>query len=449
MLETPPLRVLLLGASFDTRNMGVGALASGAMRCLRTYGCNPDIRLLDYGTEDAVLTVDSDGHAVSIPVVCMRFSKKLYLGNNIVVLLLLAVLLRWCPSHKLRESILGRNKCLRHICEANLVAAVSGGDSFSDIYGLGRFLYVCLPQLLVLILDKDLVLLPQTLGPFSGRLPRLIARAILSRAERVYSRDHIGLQQLEQFLGRAFDAGRHRFCYDLGFVVEPRHPAKLEIMGLNESFATQRPLVGLNVSGLLWVGGYSRNNMFGLQPDYRQLVYAMIDHLISSKAADVLLVPHVFGKEPGSESDASACEEIFNSLNQRYKGRLALVRSSLDQCEIKYVIGQCDFFIGSRMHACIAALSQQIPALAVAYSNKFIGVLETLGVPSLVADARRFDTQEILTLLDASYDNRQEIVTYLAARIPDVQETVLRLCHDFPGSQTQTLNDAEPALSSH
>ena len=46
----------------------------------------------------------------------------------------------------------------------------------------------------------------------------------------------------------------------------------------------------------------------------------------------------------------------------------------------KAVIGQCDFFIGSRMHACIAALSQGVPCVGVAYSMKFAGVFDTVGM---------------------------------------------------------------------
>ena len=43
-----------------------------------------------------------------------------------------------------------------------------------------------------------------------------------------------------------------------------------------------------------------------------------------------------------------------------------MIAHEYDQHAIKSIIGRCDFFIGSRMHACIAALSQKIPTAAVA-----------------------------------------------------------------------------------
>ncbi len=36
--------------------------------------------------------------------------------------------------------------------------------------------------------------------------------------------------------------------------------------------------VGLNVSALLWYGGYTRNNQFGLKVDYPLLIHSVIDY---------------------------------------------------------------------------------------------------------------------------------------------------------------------------
>ena len=142
---------------------------------------------------------------------------------------------------------------------------------------------------------------------------------------------------------------------------------------------------------------------------------------------------HQFGSEPGSESDVLACEEVYAELSQQYGDRLGIVRGRYDQCEIKYVIGQCDFFVGSRMHACIAALSQEIPAVTIAYSRKFVGVLNTIGVPSLVADARQLDEQQILALINAAFDSRERIHAYLSRKMPGVKKTILQVSDDMLG----------------
>jgi colanic acid/amylovoran biosynthesis protein len=94
------------------------------------------------------------------------------------------------------------------------------------------------------------------------------------------------------------------------------------------------------------------------------------------------------------------------------------------------VIGGCEFFIGSRMHACIAAISQCVPAVAVAYSEKFIGVMETAAIPSVVADARKLNIEEMLTYIGAQYDNREKLREHLDQAIPHVTQAVLHTFAD-------------------
>ena len=105
------------------------------------------------------------------------------------------------------------------------------------------------------------------------------------------------------------------------------------------------------------------------------------------------------------------CERLFAELKGKYPGRLGVVQGRYNQSEIKYIIGQCDFFIGTRMHACIAAVSQGVPAVPIAYSDKFIGVMETIGVGALVADPRAMDEDTIISTIDRAFENRADLRT--------------------------------------
>jgi polysaccharide pyruvyl transferase WcaK-like protein len=98
-----------------------------------------------------------------------------------------------------------------------------------------------------------------------------------------------------------------------------------------------------------------------------------------------------------------------------------------DQSEIKHVIGGCDFFIGSRMHACIGAVSQNVPSVSIAYSDKFAGVMESVGVGSIVADLRKVGEEDILRIVGETFDARDRIREQLRQTIPHVKETVLGL----------------------
>ena len=425
------INILLLGATLETKNMGVNILAEGAVKCILRQWPNAKISILDYGYQPKSYSLNIDGRAIEIPIINLRFSKKFYLKNNVARLLITVVLALLCPSPEIKERFLRKNLCISKILDQDLVAAISGGDSFSDIYGIQRLLYVSLPQFLVLALNRKLVLLPQTLGPFKSRLAKFIGRNIITRATRVYSRDRDSIEAIKPLLPERVIRERLRFCYDVGFGIDSLEPKE---HGIEEALNIRTygfQLIGFNVSGLLYRGGYSGSNMFGLKLDYQKAVEEIINFFMRQENTALLLVPHVFGGRSHMESDITACLEVYEKMNEKYKNRFFVAKGHYDHKEIKWVIGQCDFFLGSRMHACIAALSQHIPAVGIAYSRKFKGVFESIGVGDLVADPRQLELDEMLEIIQSAYQKRSETKEHLKWKMPEVKKRLDNLFSDI------------------
>ena len=61
------------------------------------------------------------------------------------------------------------------------------------------------------------------------------------------------------------------------------------------------------------------------------------------------------------------------------------------------------------MHSCIAALSQSVPTLAIAYSDKTAGVFETAGAGGQVVDARKSTSSQIVVRLEATLEMQDRI----------------------------------------
>lgn len=413
----------ILGASFWTPNLGVSALASSTVASILNAFPNARIFSLDYGRTPTTHQVKSGRGVVNITLVNLRFSWKIFLQNNIARLLLTALLLRLVPSKPLRARLISRNPYLNQIASADIIGSLAGGDSFSDIYGLRRFFYMALPQLLVLLLDKPLTLLPQTLGPFKGWVARAVGGYILRHAQQVFARDRESLTEVRPLMRNNFS--NLAFAYDMAFLLEPIPPLKKPDWWTAVTQA--RPVVGLNISGLLYSGGYTKDNMFGLKLDYKELVRAIIAYFIEQAGAHVILVPHVFGGANDLESDPAAGSRVYRELADQYPGKLHLITEEYDEHEMKYLIGQCDFFLGSRMHACIAALSQGVPAVGLAYSKKFQGVLQTIGAESLVVDLRKCDLQTVVSFIGSTFALRMEKRASLVRKMSDVKQSVAEL----------------------
>jgi colanic acid/amylovoran biosynthesis protein len=421
--DDPRCVVGILGASFETGNFGIAALTCGAVASICHSSPSARIFFVDYAKQPTTYRITHrDGDAI-VQLVNVRFSKRFYLPNNIARLVATAVCLRLLPF-RWRRHFLKRNHVLNAIYEADIIGSIAGGDSFSDIYGFVRLLYVALPQFLVLLMGKSLVLLPQTIGPFKGLFSKAIGTYILRHAQMVYSRDYDGLKTVSELVG--CDHRKIEFCYDMGFVlesriVERRVPRWLAALDRGNS------LVGINVSGLLDVQGYGRKNMFGLKADYLRLIHQLIERLVCKHHAHLMLVPHVFADGENSESDVTVCRRIYSEVDRGLRDHVHLIEEGYNQHELKALIGRCDFFVGSRMHACIAALSQCVPAAGLAYSRKFLGVFKSVGMENFVVDLTAHDHNTIIEVLDQAYQRRAGLRVQLETKMPAVHASVLNL----------------------
>ena len=403
--------VILLGAALDTGNMGVSALASSLIQLILKQVPSAKIALFVGNRSSKPQHVIVNGKEEALEVINFRLSPKSRLSQHLFWIFFLALFQSLIPVRKIREAIIHSNHCLSSIYTASLIGDVHGGDSFSDIYGARRFFIGSIPNLIVLLLKKDLTMFPQTYGPYSTFVGRLTAKIILKRAKNIFSRDKTSIGVVKDLLN---DQQRDvHFCPDVAFTLDKIEPKVVNI----EPVLNRREnmeVIGLNVNALMYHGGYTRNNMFGLQLDYKSFINELIPLLLKDENRHILLIPHNFGPRGDVNSDPDACQEILDEFQDTFRGRIHLVATEYNQYEIKAVIGTTDFFIGSRMHACIAAISQGIPTMAVAYSRKFKGVFESIGFGEMVIDARNTEQEEAVTKIvhrvETHPDSKPEIL---------------------------------------
>lgn len=247
---------------------------------------------------------------------------------------------------------------------SDLVVDIGGGDSFADIYGPQRLRMMFWLKYLAHISGTPLVLGPQTYGPFTKTLSKILTRGTLKRSVVVASRDETSTR-IAQEIAPGVDVIE---ASDVALRLPYDPPAPRAEGG--------RPKVGLNVSGLLMQGGYTGKNMFGLKADYGAMIRTLISRLQAHEdAPEVHLVSHVITPDFDSvENDQKAAVEL-----QKEFPDLIVAPSFGNPSEAKSYIAGLDFFAGARMHACIAAFSTEVPVVPMAYSRKFEGLFGTLG----------------------------------------------------------------------
>jgi polysaccharide pyruvyl transferase WcaK-like protein len=353
-----PIRVVLIMHSTRSDNLGVGALTVGEVTILRDIaqrlGRAVEITALDWKDARAPYVTGPDIRVIELDGRFIRSPRGFFATAR----------------------------------AADLVIDIGAGDSFADIYGGGRLKRLFAMKFLTHLAGTPLVVAPQTIGPFTKGWSSLLARLTLRLSALVATRDALSTKALRDlgYKGAAIEASdvALRLPWDAS-------PARYG----------GPPRVGLNVSGLLMAGGYTGKNELGMALDYPRLIRDLIADF-QGKGAEVHLVPHVVVRSGPmvKEDDLRACETLAAEIPGT-----VLAPAFASPSEAKSYIAGMDFFLGARMHACIAAFSSGVPVVPMAYSRKFAGLFGSLGYDRTV-DCTTEDAVAIRAKVADAWENR-------------------------------------------
>lgn len=398
-----PLAVCIFGAAPDTGNMGVSALGRSVVCALHRREPTMAITLFDHGRgcrDDVFRTADGPVPFERRGAVHSRRWHRPEAWMNMRVSAALGGVL---------------NGGTRRVLEADAVLDLSGGDSFTDLYGPRRLTAMLMPKRLALANGVPLILLPQTYGPFRDDSVREEAGGIVRRAVLAFARDRRSHDDLRALAGDGFDPMQHRTGVDVAFLLEPHPDVTSPAEGAGQ------PAVGINVSGLLFREPAAARARFGIRGRYDHAMQALVQRFARRSDARVLLVPHVLTDPDHHESDIGACRALHDALPRRDRDRVRVLETEPDPTRLKAVIGGLDWFCGARLHSCIAALGSGVPVAGVAYSRKMRGVFETCGQGDAVADARALGTDALVDRLWTSWCGRAVARRRLRTVLPDVR----------------------------
>ncbi|MCI0922714.1 polysaccharide pyruvyl transferase family protein [Sphingobacterium rhinopitheci] len=296
---------------------------------------------------------------------------------------------------------------------ADFILDIGQGDSFSDIYGLRRFNIIDRVHRLARFYKKPYCILPQTIGPFSDNNIKYRALLSLQKADMVMARDFQSLSYVKENLPqKSIDE-----YIDVAFLM-PFKKRKL-----NDEYTH----VGLNISGLLWNGGYTGNNQFGLKSDFQSTVKNIINYFLSFSNVKVHLVSHVLLGEVNVENDYAVSYDLYNKLND---DRIVLAPFFFCPMEAKSYISGMDFFVGARMHATIAAFSSGVPVLPLAYSRKFNGLFVDTLQYNYLGDLINQNQEELMDSLKNAFESREQLKNIIEHRLNGVVKQRGELLHE-------------------
>lgn len=367
------LTIGLMWHEYPSENLGVGALTHGHFRLL-------DDVIAEMGFEAQYLVLSNvDGNDTDFPQITTRPVRYLKLSVRDII--------------KRPASYLSVRAA---VSSCSVVIDLSAGDSFTDIYGFKRFLQQVLTKYLAIVTGRPLILCPQTIGPFDKWYGRLVADFIISRSRRLFARDRLSYDYLNSGVKR----DNTELAADLAFVL----PFDRDLFQFDKAHTH----IGLNVSGLLFNGGYDNKNQFAMKIDYPAFIRSLLTRLLALDRVRLHLVPHVISQQHEVDDDYRVCQLLALEFPE-----CVLAPRFATPSQAKSYISGLDFFSGARMHSTIAAFSSGVPVVPVSYSRKFSGLFGSLGYDRLV-DGKENSNEEALAIIIAAFEERAQLSERMA-----------------------------------
>lgn len=368
---------ILSGLELNDNNRGTAALGYGAFSFLQEKG------YLQNGHELLVLKYVRNPLRLRTEVETLNIQGKIWKKRTVYI---------WGVHRRLLRKysiVIPFLSLWRIVKKIDFVAAINGGDGFSDIYNTDTFLSRLPDTIFAIKTGISLIQLPQTMGPFSKEENYKLAVEILRYSRAVYVRDR-------KFVGELNKLGiKYELTKDLSAYMKPE-PWNIDIIPNS---------VGINVSGLCYSNTFrSLTGQFG---EYPNLINKLIERF-QKKGVHIYLIPHSYhyGSPEDSNDDMVACNEAYNRLTN--KEDVTFVNQNLISPKVKYVISRMSFFVGTRMHSNFAAIYTGVPVFGLAYSYKFEGSFNANGLnadkqTALINNITSDDVEKIITKIDDFY----------------------------------------------
>ena len=277
-----------------------------------------------------------------------------------------------------------------------------GGDNYSSEYGFPSFLIGV--DNLAIKMNKPTVLWGASIGPFTkNKNIETIMAKHLSNMSLITVRERLS----EEYVKTNLYLQNTMLFPDSAFSLKPKHVDLRSFWPIDN----KDRVVGLNVSPYLQ--RFGDNSV-----DYLNEFCSFIEALIKDQNCSVLLVPHVIFRSNSLQDDLSIMKKIYMRLNH-LTSKVSLLDSHYDSAQIKYIIGNCKYFIGARTHSTIAALSSFIPTLSISYSIKSRGINKDLfDHEEYVLDILDITSQTLMSGFQKLVNEEFEIKQALERKIP-------------------------------
>lgn len=262
-------------------------------------------------------------------------------------------------------------------------------------------------------LGKQLVLLPNSYGPFDGLTVKSQLIKGLGKSDLILAREQVSSNALGNLLNREIPV-----VPDLGFYLQMQ-PKEVGFEILKKyGFSESDKIVGMTVRPWRFPGSENPEQLFDR---YLNSLKELIVYL-NAQGYKVALFNQSIGPN-AHEDDRNAIERMITLCDNKKTNLFTWVNED-PTCDIlKAIYANMYFFVGTRFHSLIFSMTSEVPSISIAYGgNKGVGIMEEFDLGEYVVKIDDVNTEKLKELFDKAIQNYDEIRLKLAAKLPYLEE---------------------------
>lgn len=308
-----------------------------------------------------------------------------------------------------RKATINKYESLTALQNSDIIIVCGGGflggkkfDSLMHIYQI----YVDT------LFNKPVYVMGTSVEPIKNRFIKYFTDKVLKKVDFVFARESI----TEKYLSEILDDNKHVQIPDMAFMLES---SRKKFCFVDDLRLKSDELFGITVRN--WKFPDLDNKQMAMENYINSVKDFMVKEFEKRKCTFVF-IPQV---TVSTGDDTIIAEKIKDRLPKKYKKQFIIRRDDWSPSEIKSLIANMDYFVGTRMHSNIFATSMAVPTTAIAYEKKTNGIMETVGLQNYVVEINDITAEDLYNKVEDMIVNKKKIKKQLSCRIKDIRKEIL------------------------
>ena len=290
----------------------------------------------------------------------------------------------------------------------NCDVVISKGGSFlcshgtlREDYSLMKLLY---PFYVAKAFKKKTIVLAQSLGPFESKLSQAVFKKSLTQIDKIYFREHRSKELIKQN-NIVISEEKVYFCPDTAFSLDSSQG--VIIANIDEDKFN----VGLTIVDHQFKNELARSN-------YKTSIKMAMKFLKEKYNANFYIFPQVINSTAFGDADIKLAKIIYSELDEDLKIFVQLVEGNFESIDLARTYSKLDFFIATRLHSSIFAISQNVPIVNISYhGTKSEGTFELFDYMSNVIRISSVSPEELIAKISNIIEQGDIVKKDLASKL--------------------------------